>query len=757
MTSAARKANPAPSSDLLRRPEAEDPAVAALRMITHTGSIRYLHITLWGVFLATVVPPVTAAAWYVLTMSAGYVRSLVEAGIRKRLKANGVASQLPYALIAMTSCAFWAAAPALAWMSGNPFGQAAALLFLFAGFMLALSQFRSTPTNALIVTLPYSLVYVWTVIDSFGSPAFGPMLASVPVLVTSIGYMLIFGFMLQKDMQRGSTERSLLIKELDAARIAAERASEAKSMFLANMSHEIRTPMNGVLGMAELLAQTRLDTRQRLYADTIHKSGAALLTIINDILDFSKIEAGKLELDLAPFDLRAAVEDVAALIAPRAQEKRLEVVVRFQPDLSPYIVGDGGRIRQIITNLAGNAVKFTHKGYVLIGVSGEISEGAARLRVEVSDTGVGIERDKIDRIFGAFQQADSTTTREFGGTGLGLSISKRLVEAMGGTIGVSSEVGNGSTFWFTVELPSHERPAASAPVMVEGAGKRVLVVDDIEVNRQIATEQLAAWGFDAHSVCSGAEALDALKAATAAGRPYVLAVLDFFMPHMDGEMLARAIRADREIGGTPLLILTSVDQQGDARRFREIGVDGYLVKPARATLLLQTIGEILNRRKGETSAPRDEAPAPAAVADNADADGRIRILLAEDNEVNQLVVRHMLKSALHELTIVANGRDAVARYTEMRGAFDVILMDISMPEMDGYAAARAIRAHEAEARLPRTPIVCLTAHVMSQDVERSAAAGMDDFLSKPISQDRLDAVIRRWTDAADMEAEARRA
>ncbi len=756
MTSAARDTDKAAPAWAFDRPGAEDPALAALRMITMTRSIRYLHITLWGAFLATVVPLSVAAVWYALTMTAGYARSLIEARIEARLKSKRIASQRPYALIAMASCAFWAAAPVLAWHSAHPFGQAAAMFLTLGGFMLALSQFRSTPANALIVTAPYSAVFIWFLVDGFGAAPFWPMLAAVPVLVATVGYMLIFGYMLQQDMHRGIAERSRLIDELSAARVSAEKASAAKSMFLANMSHEIRTPMNGVLGMAELLAQTRLDNRQRLYAETIHKSGAAQLTLINDILDFSKIEAGKLELDAAPLDLRAAVEDVAALVAPRAQEKRLEVVVRFQPGLASHLIGDGGRIRQIITNLAGNAVKFTEAGYVLIGVSGVEENGRAQIRVEVSDTGVGIEADKIERIFGAFQQADSTTTRQFGGTGLGLSITKRLVEAMGGEIGVSSRPGEGSTFWFTLDLPVNPDQAAPAPISLDAEGRRVLIVDDIEVNRQIASEQLAAWGFETDAVAGGQDALDAMRASALIGAPYALVIVDYFMPGMDGEMLARAIRADAQIAATPILVLTSVDQQGDAKRFREIGVDGYLVKPARATLLLQTIGQILGKKKAEE---REESGEETAVAEPGpgDAGDRIRILLAEDNEVNQLVVRHMLNPALHDLVIVGNGRDAVAQFAEARGEFDLVLMDVSMPEMDGYEAARAIRAVEAETGAARTPIICLTAHVMSQDVELSEAAGMDDFLSKPISQDRLDAVIRRWAGGEEAVEEARRA
>ena len=732
-----------PAVQLRLAGDAEDnPGAATLRMVASTKAVRYFHIALWAVFLATVVPLNTVAVWFFLTMFAGFGRGLVETRLRKT--AGAETPQRLYAFIAMTSCAFWAAAPLLAWQADHPYGRAAAVFLVIVGFMLVLSQFRSTPTNAVIVTAPYSAVYLWMLADSLGEPILPIIAVGGAIGIATVAYYLIFGYVLQKDIQRAGSERVRLIKELENSRIAAERASEAKSMFLANMSHEIRTPMNGVLGMAELLANTHLDSRQRLYADTIHKSGAALLTIINDILDFSKIEAGKLELDIAPFDLRAAIEDVAALIAPGAHEKQLEVVVRFQPGLSPEFMGDAGRLRQIITNLAGNAVKFTNAGYVLLNVSGAEKDGTASIRVEVSDTGVGIPKEKALRIFDAFQQADTSTTRQFGGTGLGLSISKRLVEAMGGEIGLQSELGEGSTFWFEVTLPVSSSGSVTETPSRVLYGKRVLIVDDIDVNRQITSEQLEAWGFLPQTASDGEAALSALRAAQLEGRPFDLAILDYFMPTMDGEMLAREIRNDPDISETPILVMSSVDQAGGASLFRALGVEGYLVKPVRSTFLMQTIAGIFSKaspREDERSKEQKiDAEAPVVFSGD-----RLRILLAEDNEVNQLVLRHMLDPAAHELTVADNGRQALDLFQKNRGGFDLILMDVSMPEMDGYEATRAIRAVELEKEWKRVPIVCLTAHVMSSDVEQSERAGMNDFLAKPVSKTKLDAVLERWT------------
>jgi signal transduction histidine kinase/CheY-like chemotaxis protein len=735
----------------------DDGVAASLKIILTTQASRYLHISSWALMLLTIVDFTTVVIWYVLTMSAGLARSRIEKKMRDSQSQTADPHHRKYAFVAMGSCAFWAASPVIAALSGHPFGIAAAMFLIVNGIMLAISQFRSTPTNALIVTAPYVVSYFTCAGIFFGTAMFAPMIAAAPLLAASMYYVLMFGYMSQRQLNRADRERSALIEELESARVAAEKASEAKSMFLANMSHEIRTPMNGVLGMAELLAATELDNRQQVFADTIHKSGAALLTIINDILDFSKIEAGKLELETASFDLRASVEDVAALVAARAQEKQIELIVRCQPDLPVNLLGDGGRLRQVITNLVGNAVKFTESGYVLINVSGDYTEEQAAIRIEVTDTGIGIDAVVAGQIFNPFQQADSSTTRKFGGTGLGLSISKRLIEAMGGKIGVTSKVDEGSTFWVELALPVHDDEEIVWQAAFNPEGQRVLVVDDIDVNRQIVTEQLAAWGFLSDAASSGEEALIMMRTAAVKEEPYAIAILDFFMPEMDGEELVQRIKSDAAISDVALIVLTSVDHKGDSRRFRELGVDGYLVKPARAAMIFETIAGILQQGDADISFEEDgdDNTEFSNIATDTDGVDKIRILLAEDNEVNQLVVKHMIDASLYDLVIADNGLEALRLYEADPEGFDLILMDVSMPEMDGHEATRAIRELENGAQRAATPIVCLTAHVMAADVERSREAGMDDYLSKPISKEKLDQVIERWTGKAEEKARAR--
>lgn len=544
--------------------------------------------------------------------------------------------------------------------------------------------------------------------------------------------------------------------ELHEARHKAVLADRAKSEFLANMSHEIRTPMNGVMGMAELLAKTDLDARQKTFTDIIVKSGNALLTIINDILDFSKIDAGQLVLDPAPFRLAEVIEDVATLISTRAKEKDLELIVRVQPGLNGTYVGDVGRIRQIITNLMGNAVKFTESGHVLVDVTGQDRGADTMLHIAVTDTGIGIPEEKLRQVFEKFSQVDTSSTRRHEGTGLGLAITSRLVEMMGGDVGVSSKEGEGSTFWFTIALPRTEDSSREKTMPIDVSGARILVIDDNEVNRSILLEQMASWGFDACAAANGPEGIAVLNAVAAHGLRVDCVVLDYQMPGMTGADVAREVRATSRIAQTPIVMLTSVDQSLGQPGFRGLDIDAHLIKPARSSALLEAIVSTIQKHRGgllsqaEDVGPAVMEPAPAPVARRpelrirprpSDARHRVDILVAEDNEVNQLVFTQILSETPHTFEIVGTGRLAVEARKTMNPR--MILMDVSMPEMGGLEATGKIR--EAESLTgDHVPIVGVTAHALKGDRERCLEAGMDDYLSKPISPKALMQKIERW-------------
>ncbi|MGI9492153.1 MAG: response regulator [Geminicoccaceae bacterium] len=586
-------------------------------------------------------------------------------------------------------------------------------------------------------------------IDEFGPVDPSPALAVMAELNAT---MLADAQQMNSRLEQLLRVSNQLAEELENERAKAVQASKMKSEFLANMSHEIRTPINGILGNAELMLETELNQKQEHYAQTIGQSSEMLLALVNDILDFSKAESGELNLESAPFDLLRVVEDVAELLSPNATAKNIDLAVRYVPDTPHFVIGDSVRIRQILCNLIGNAIKFTSEGYVLLTVElaecAAETEGSLVLKMSIRDTGIGIPPDKQGLIFERFAQADGSTTRNYGGTGLGLSICKRLVELMDGEIQIESVVGVGSTFSFTVVL-DRDRSLQNAEVDHSLLrGKKLLIVDDLEVNRMILDEQLGAAGLVCTAVESSLLALEALREAHLRGQPFDFVILDYMMPVENGMQLAARIQDEATLSQTILIMLSSADP--GAERDKVNNISAFLAKPARRKQLHDCLTALnLAKAEGRSLNDLDEITSRKLSSgnDKQQPQFELRVLLVEDNRVNRTLAKENLTKLGCDVTTAEDGKVAIERVEEAE--FDIILMDCQMPVMDGFEASRVISKMGAERDLPKMPIIALTANAMPGDRERCLDAGMDDYLTKPLRKKNLIDMLTKWAPSSD--------